>query len=70
MESQKNCLEAELHEFKDNVGALTKEVMFDLVTTRFKKYDALCKTFESFFDREELSSLIDRKADIELIKRL
>mgnify|MGYP000995655301 CR=1 FL=1 len=63
-------MQREIQEFKDNIGVLTKDIMHDLISSRFRKYDNLCKTFEQFFDREELSSLIDRKADIELIKRL
>ena len=63
-------MQRDLQEFKDNIGVLTKDIMNDLISSRFRKYDNLCKTFEQFFDREELSSLIDRKADIELIKRL
>ena len=36
----------EIQEFKDSVGELTKDIMFDLLTKRFRKYDNLCKTFE------------------------
>jgi hypothetical protein len=57
-------------DFKENVNNLTKDIMYDLISNRFIKYDNLCKTFESFFDREELGCLIDRKADIELFNRL
>ena len=40
------------------------------IDEKFEKYQKVANNFEAFFDQEELGSIIDRKADIELIKRL
>ena len=40
------------------------------IDAKFEKYKDVANRFEAFFDQEELGSVIDRKADIELIKRL
>ena len=37
---------------------------------KLQKYSAIALSFEQFFNQEELGSLLDRKADIELIRRL
>ena len=44
--------------------------MNELLEDKFKKYEKIAKSFEEFFNQEELGSIIDRKADLELIKRL
>ena len=42
----------------------------DKLETELQKYDKVYKTFQQFFDADELGALIDRKADNELIYRL
>jgi len=35
-----------------------------------KEYENVAKSFKQFFGQEELGALIDRKADLELFRRL
>ena len=40
------------------------------VQNRFEQYDRVTKNFKQFFDQSDLGALLDRKADLELIRRI
>lgn len=40
------------------------------VEQKLKEYEKVAKSFEQFFTQEELGALIDRKADMEIVRRL
>ena len=42
----------------------------NILTTKLEKYDMVTKRFQQFFDQEDLGALIDRKADIEIVRRM
>ena len=46
-----------------------KDVELQL-SIKMEQYDTVAKSFEAFFNSEELGQIIDRKADLELIRRL
>ena len=37
---------------------------------RFREYDKVYKNFKQFFDQGDLGALLDRKADVELLRRI
>lgn len=39
-------------------------------TSKLKMYEHVTKNFQQFFDQEDLGALIDRKADIEIVRRM
>ncbi len=41
-----------------------------VILERLKNYEKVTKNFEQFFDQGDLGTLIDRKADIELFRRV
>ena len=40
------------------------------VEMKLLEYDKVAKSFRQFFDQDEIATLLDRKADIELIRRI
>ena len=40
------------------------------VEQKLHRYEAVATSFEQFFNQEELGSLMDRKADLELVRRV
>ena len=40
------------------------------VLARLKDYEKVAEQFAQFFNQEELGALIDRKADMEIVRRL
>lgn len=44
--------------------------IIDKIDDKLKQYEQVTKSFSQFFGQDDLSSLLDRKADIELISRL
>lgn len=40
------------------------------MTNKMAKYEKVTEAFSQFFNQEEIGAIIDRKADIELFRRL
>ena len=55
---------------KENLDDYVDNSMNCQLTYKLHQYDEVQRKFQTFFNAEELSAVIDRKADIELINRL
>lgn len=42
----------------------------DMVELKLMGYDRVAASFSKYFDQDELQYIVERKADIELVKRL
>ena len=60
----------EIDRHKSHVDDVVNKSIAENLETRFKHYESVSKQFSQFFDQAELGSLIDRKADLELISRI
>ena len=38
--------------------------------SKFEQYDSVKRDFQQFFGQDELTSILDRKADLELLRRI
>ena len=56
--------------YKKQMDEYVYVCMSSQIDGHFQKYKDVSQRFEAFFNQEELGSMIDRKADVELIKRL
>ena len=59
-----------LEDYLYKVEAKMQEAVKTQLTAYFEQYDKVAKSFQQFFSVEELGSLLDRKADLELIRRI
>lgn len=41
-----------------------------IIDEHFARYEKITSSFQQFFNQDELSTLIDRKADLELVRRI
>ena len=60
----------EIERHKGHIDDVVNKSIVENITTKFKHYDNVAKSFQQFFNQDELGSLIDRKADLELITRI
>ena len=57
---------ASLLDFKDNFTDFCNET----IDEKLENYDKVAKDFQQFFNQREICELFDRKADLELIRRI
>ena len=81
VEGQFTILQKTFGEFRDDVNKDVEEYNNRLenivesniqiqVNNRFEQYDRVTNNFKQFFDQSDLGELLDRKADLELIRRI
>ena len=63
-------VDEEIERHKSHIDDVVNKSIAENLETRFKHYESVSKQFSQFFDQAELGSLIDRKADLELISRI
>ena len=69
-EKHQNRFNEELKDYTDKIYKLVNETMEAQLQKKLDQYDKVTANFKQFFDQDDLGALIDRKADIELFKRV
>lgn len=62
-----NQQKSELKAFKDNISQHIDNLCTDITNKKLNSYEKVCNSFQKFFNQDELSEILDRKADLELI---
>lgn len=55
---------------KDDMRTYLKGFTKDEIRKHLEQYQQLVKSFQQFFDVDDIASLFDRKADLELLRRV
>ena len=60
----------EIERYKEKIDIMVGISIDEKLFFKLKEYEHVTRSFSSFFGQDDLASLLDRKADIELISRL
>ena len=60
----------EVHAYKDKIESMVSDAITGQVRAQMLHYENLAVTFERFFNYEELTHILDRKADNSTVKNL
>ena len=59
-----------LNAYKQDDAQMVDKKVEHILKTKFQRYEKIRLEFHKFFDQDELSSIIDNKADIKMIDRV
>ena len=60
-------LQDDVTEFKSEIQNHVEQFCTDTISKKLVQYEKVAKSFQKFFNHEELSEILDNKADLELI---
>ena len=63
-------MQGKFDDFKGGFDSIIEKSCELELKNQLDKYEKVTKSFEQFFNQEDMGALIDRKADLELVKRL
>lgn len=56
--------------FRADINQQIDVVCTDIINDKLKNYEKVTKSFQKYFCQEDLGSILDRKADLDMITRL
>ena len=69
-EKADHIMNGKFEDFKGGFDAIIEKSCELELKNQMDKYERVTKSFEQFFNQEDMGALIDRKADLELVRRL
>lgn len=70
LKEREDKINVEIQKYVSHIDAIVEKSLNDQLTNKLRLYENVSKNFSQFFSQDDLGSLIDRKADIELITRM
>lgn len=67
---QQKQVDSSIHQMKQGQDSLIAAQCDVEMANKMGKYEKVTEAFSQFFNQEEIGAIIDRKADIELFRRL